>query len=74
MKLTICTPTYNRAYIIEKLYESLQKQQYKNFEWLVVDDGSTDGTERLFETLKKEAKFPINYIEGGKNHSNPRSK
>ena len=43
--LTIHTATYNRAYILEKAYRSLQKQTEMNFEWLITDDGSTDGTE-----------------------------
>ena len=49
--VTIFTPTYNRAHLLVKLYESLKKQTSKNFEWLVVDDGSTDGTSQLFEEL-----------------------
>ena len=48
MKITVFTPTYNRAYIIEQLYTSLCRQTYQDFEWLVVDDGSTDNTEELF--------------------------
>lgn len=69
-KITVFTPTYNRAYIIEKLYRSLQRQSYRDFEWLVVDDGSTDNTETLFETWKSENNdFPIRYFKkenGGK--------
>ena len=40
--ITILTPTYNRAYILSKAYESLKKQTCKDFEWLIIDDGSTD--------------------------------
>ena len=47
-KITVFTPTYNRAYIIEDLYRSLQRQTYTDFEWLVVDDGSADNTQELF--------------------------
>lgn len=47
-KITVFTPTYNRAYILENLYRSLQRQTFVDFEWLVVDDGSSDGTEALF--------------------------
>lgn len=68
-KITVFTPTYNRAYIIEQLYQSLRRQSYRDFEWLVVDDGSSDNTEELFERLKKEADFPIRYHKqnnGGK--------
>lgn len=70
MKITVFTPTYNRAYIIENLYRSLQRQTCKDFEWLVVDDGSTDNTEELFSAWKKEKNdFLIRYYKkdnGGK--------
>ena len=69
-KVTVFTPTYNRAYIIENLYHSLQRQTCMEFEWLVVDDGSSDGTEALFEKwVKEENPFPIRYHKkenGGK--------
>lgn len=68
--VTVFTPTYNRAYILEKLYRSLRRQTCTDFEWLVVDDGSSDGTESLFEAWGKERKpFPIRYVKqenGGK--------
>ena len=67
---TVFTPAYNRGYIIEKLYESLKAQTDKDFEWVVVDDGSTDNTEELFSRWGKEENgFKINYIKtenGGK--------
>lgn len=70
LKLTIFTPTYNRGYIIEKLYRSLQTQTVTAFEWLVVDDGSSDNTAELFETwAREENPFPIRYCKqenGGK--------
>lgn len=70
VKITVFTPTYNRAYIIGKLYRSLQRQRYTEFEWLVVDDGSTDETEQLFARWKQEGNpFPIRYYRqenGGK--------
>ena len=49
--LTILTPTYNRAYILPKLYASLVEQTNKHFDWMVVDDGSTDNTEQLISEL-----------------------
>ena len=62
MKITVFTPTYNRGYIIENLYRSLQRQSFTDFEWLVVDDGSIDNTEGLFETWSKEDNnFKIRY-------------
>ena len=67
---TVFTPTYNRGYILEKLYESLKNQTDKDFEWVVVDDGSSDNTEELFEKwCKADNGFKINYQKvsnGGK--------
>ena len=67
--VTIFTPTYNRAYIIGILYKSLLVQTSKDFEWLIVDDGSTDDTEILVSTFIKEKQISICYIKqqnGGK--------
>lgn len=73
MRITVFTPTYNRAYIIENLYNSLKNQTFKNFEWVVVDDGSTDNTEELFsKILGDNNAFTINYIKtdnGGKHRA-----
>ena len=73
MKITVFTPTYNRAYIIEKLYHSLQRQTFKDFEWIVVDDGSEDETEDLFKKIQKDKNlFEIRYIKqknGGKHRA-----
>jgi glycosyltransferase involved in cell wall biosynthesis len=69
---SIFTPTYNRAYRLPKLFESLQKQEFVDFEWIVVDDGSTDNTAGLIEQCKQEAKFSITYIKtenGGKHRA-----
>ena len=69
-KITVFTPTYNRAYIIETLYRSLQRQSFTDFEWLVVDDGSSDETESLFTGwMQEDNPFPIRYYRqenGGK--------
>lgn len=62
MKLTIFTPTYNRAYMLPKLFESLQRQTKKDFEWLIVDDGSSDNTKDLVGDLANEADFKIHYF------------
>lgn len=68
--ITVFTPTYNRGYIIKHLYDSLVLQNYKNFEWLVIDDGSTDDTEELFKSFIVEQKLNIHYlkIENGGKH------
>ena len=71
-EFTVFTPTYNRAYIIGKLYDSLKRQTYRDFEWLVVDDGSSDNTEELFAQIQQESDFPVRYIKvknGGKHRA-----
>lgn len=69
-KITVFTPTYNRAHTLERLYKSLQKQTFTDFEWLVIDDGSLDNTRMLFDLWLKESNvFPIKYYfknNGGK--------
>lgn len=71
--ITIFTPSYNRRQLIERLYQSLLTQNEKNFEWLVVDDGSTDDTEKYFtHLLSKQQPFHIRYIKqknGGKHRA-----
>lgn len=60
--ITVFTPSYNRAYILPKLYKSLRQQTCKDFEWLIVDDGSTDNTEHLVASWLLEADISIRYI------------
>ena len=73
MMITVFTPTYNRGYIIKNLYQSLKRQTVKDFEWIVIDDGSTDNTENLFEIYKSENnEFNIYYekvANGGKHRA-----
>lgn len=67
--LTIFTPTYNRAYILPKLYESLCREPSNLFIWLIVDDGSTDNTQELVLRWQGEKKIEIVYHKqsnGGK--------
>lgn len=60
--LTIITTTYNRAYCIGQVYESLKRQDCDDFCWLVVDDGSTDNTREVIEGFIAEGKVEIEYI------------
>ena len=71
-KITVFTPTYNRAYILHTLYESLVRQSFRNFEWLIIDDGSTDETETLISGWVNDNKLPIRYYKqpnGGKHRA-----
>lgn len=61
-KLTVFTPTFNRAYCLGALYESLVKQTRQDFVWLVIDDGSSDNTGALVQSWIDEGKIPIRYI------------
>ena len=71
--VTVFTPTYNRAYIIDKLYKSLLAQTSMDFEWIIVDDGSTDDTEAYFaEITANNNPFGITYVKqpnGGKHRA-----
>ena len=63
MKISVLTPTYNRAYILGKLYKSLiiNSKTNNNFEWLIMDDGSSDNTKQLVESWIKEKIIDIKY-------------
>ncbi len=69
--LTVFTATYNRADLLKNVYKSLKKQTFKDFEWLIVDDGSTDGSDKVIEQLRQNADFQIRYYwkENGGNHT-----
>ncbi|MDD4533963.1 MAG: glycosyltransferase family A protein [Prevotella sp.] len=71
--ISVITPSYNRAHLLIQVGESLARQTYKNFEWLIVDDGSTDETNCAIGYIKNLYKdfFPIIYIskENGGKHT-----
>lgn len=60
--ITIYTPTYNRAHLLPRVYESLCCQTCKEFIWLVIDDGSTDNTYELIQSWASEGKLEIQYF------------
>lgn len=71
-KITVFTPTYNRIHTLPRCYESLKKQTSKDFIWLIIDDGSEDGTNELVSKwIEEEKGFKIKYIykENGGMHS-----
>lgn len=59
--ITIFTPTYNRGHLLERVFESLQCQVCKNFEWLIIDDGSKDNTRVVIKALEQKAGFRMRY-------------
>jgi glycosyltransferase involved in cell wall biosynthesis len=59
---TVFTPTFNRAHTLHRAFDSLRAQTFRDFEWLVVDDGSTDNTPDLIGEWMKTAGFPIRYF------------
>ena len=69
MLLTIFTPTYNRANLLERLYYSLLVQTNNNFEWVIIDDGSKDNTGEKVNGWINEGSIKIKYLyksNGGK--------
>lgn len=72
MYISVITPTYNRAYILPQCYDSLKSQTSKDFEWIVVDDGSTDNTEEIVKGFIEDNVINITYIKqenGGKHRA-----
>ncbi len=61
-QFTVFTPTYNRGHTLHRVYESLAAQTFRDFEWLIVDDGSADDTCRCVSHWIEQADFPIRYL------------
>lgn len=71
-RLTVFTPTYNRAHTLPRTYASLSRQDCKDFVWLIIDDGSTDDTRALVKAWQtQEHSFEIRYLykENGGMHT-----
>lgn len=72
MTITVFTPTYNRGDTIINLYKSLLKQTCQDFEWVIVNDGSTDDTISVLENISKHSPFPVSFYtvkNGGKHRA-----
>ena len=69
--ITVLTPTFNRSDLLKRLFVSLTKQTEQKFEWLIVDDGSTDSTENVVNEFTENCSFTIRYVykENGGKHS-----
>lgn len=69
--ITVLTPAYNRAKTLSRLYDSLVNQTYKNFKWVIVDDGSIDETKEVVDKFIKENKLDIKFYakENGGKHT-----
>ena len=70
--ITVFTPTYNRASLLSRLYDTLILQTYKNFEWIIVDDGSKDNTKEIVNSFVAERKIDIHFVQqenGGKHRA-----
>lgn len=68
-KISILTPTHNRAALLQRLYESIKSQNYKNFEWIIVNDGSHDNTDDIVGKFIREGIIEVKYYKkpnGGK--------
>ena len=69
VKVSVVTPTYNRGNLLYKLYYSLINQTCEKFEWIIIDDGSTDNTEQIVKKFIFSKKIKIYYLKkenGGK--------
>ena len=61
-RVTVFTPTFNRAGVLHRVYDSLEAQTYRDFSWLIVDDGSADNTRQVVEAFRMKASFPVDYV------------
>jgi glycosyltransferase involved in cell wall biosynthesis len=75
MRFTVLTPAYNRPHTLSRVYESLKVQTFKNFEWLIVDDSTTNDVEEVVRSWLEEENTFVRYVRqknGGKHvaHNN----
>jgi len=70
--VSVLTPTWNRAEYLEKVWRGLVAQEYRNFEWVVGNDGSNDNTVEVLRALAKKSDFPIKLIDSNIRAGKPR--
>ena len=68
--VSVLTPTYNRGHLLKRVYDSLLKQTFQDFEWLIIDDGSTDDTKAISENIIADNLLNVRYYfrENGGRH------
>ncbi|TXE20247.1 glycosyltransferase family 2 protein [Psychroserpens burtonensis] len=69
----VVTATYNRKHTLERVYNSLLNQSYKDFVWIIVDDCSTDNTYELIKDWMKQSKMSIEYHKLTTNQGKPKA-
>ena len=68
VKITIVTPSYNRAHTLTRVYDSLKNQTFKDFKWIIMDDGSIDHTREMVENFQSEGLINIEYFWNENQH------
>ena len=66
--ITIVTPSFNRVHTLSRVFKSLKQQTFKDFKWIIMDDGSTDETKVLVTSFKEENPFEIDYYWNPNRH------
>lgn len=67
-KITVVTPSYNREHTLKRAFDSLVNQSFKDFKWIIMDDGSTDSTKELIQTFRASSPFEIDYYFNSNQH------
>lgn len=63
IKISVVTPVYNRADKIHRVFDSLEKSTYRNFELIIMDDGSTDNIAEVVNQYKDKVTYPVTFLQ-----------